>query len=114
MAIVKVVSNKGIEATINYEIYKEDNEIKVSGNQYKYENGMLNQSIKANLVNGKHRISFPVAFKTKCNGVFINNAPEDVKNKVSVTSFDNDGFEYYVQPHTHDVMDEIVFMATGF
>lgn len=114
MAIVKVVSNKGIEATINYEIYKEDNEIKVSGNQYKYENGMLNQSIKANLVNGKHRISFPVAFKTKCNGVFINNAPEDVKNKVSVLTFNNEWFEYYVQPHTHDVMDEIVFMATGF
>lgn len=114
MAIIKVASEKGVEATINYEIYKEDNEIKIEGNQYRYENGMLNQSIKANLVNGKHRISYPVAFKTKCNGVFVNTAPEDVKNRIRILTVTNDYFEYIIPPHTHDVNDEIVFMATGF
>lgn len=115
MAILKIKrEDRTIE--INVPIYEDGDILKheKSCNSYSVNNGLITQRMEIELYVGVRCINFPISYSKMCQGVFPNDLPQDLVDKVSIYEISLDHFCVKILPHTHKYTEKIQIMSTGY
>ena len=116
MAILKIKrEDRTIE--MNVPIYEDGDTVlkkEKSCNSYSVNNGLITQCMEIELYVGVRRINFPISYSKMCQGVFPNDLPQDLIDKVSIYEISLDHFCVKILPHTHKYTEKIQIMSTGY
>lgn len=114
MAILKIAKEgRTIEIPIN--IYEGDNAPKREQiGSYNINNGIITQTITVNMVIGDRRMYFPITYSNICNGVFLEDVPNDLDGKIYVSDISLDHFMLHIPCHTYNTDRTIKIVSTGY
>jgi len=114
MAWVKLCDKEGNKAEFQVSLYEENSEIKKSGNQYSYKNGLLTQTIELENIPGEHTKSFPVSFKKSVHGCFVTKAPDALEHRIYIVRTTLDSVTVHIPANPCSPTEKIVLSATGY